>query len=113
MESLVFGKYQKYMMIVIQQNHIMLLGKDIGSQHQKSITGVVNASAKKMKPYGFFAVGPFSWFTNGKPGKPHTVTTANDAAINLAADRRRPKRAERQRAKKEILDQLNLVNFVI
>ena len=54
-----------------------------------------------MKPYGFQAVGSGAW-PSESPGKPHVVTTAGDAEISRKAARRRPRRAERQWARREI-----------
>lgn len=53
-----------------------------------------------MKPYGFDAVGGHAW-PYERPGKPHDGAQ-DSARVNRAAARRRPKRAERQRAQREI-----------
>lgn len=58
-----------------------------------------------MKPYGFETIGShaFFWATDAQPGKPHCEAAQHSEEVNRKAGRRQPKRAERQRARREIL----------
>jgi hypothetical protein len=56
-----------------------------------------------MKPYGFETVGAHAWVVSEQPAKPHQEAAQHSEEVNRNAGRRRPKRAERQRARREIL----------